>query len=89
MQTIIKILKYILISPLLLFIKLYQLILSPLLPNSCRHYPTCSHYASEALQKHGFFKGFVLALWRILRCNPWGTSGFDPVPDKFILKRKK
>lgn len=48
--------------------------------NNCRFYPTCSNYALEALEKYGFFKGWYLAIKRILRCNPWGGSGYDKVP---------
>lgn len=61
-------------------IRFYQKYLSPLKPPSCRFTPTCSQYAIEAIRKHGPFKGFALAVWRILRCNPWGGSGYDPVP---------
>jgi len=62
-------------------IKIYQWIISPLLgPNKCRYQPTCSHYAIEALQKHGLFKGGFLATKRILSCHPWGGHGYDPVP---------
>jgi putative membrane protein insertion efficiency factor len=49
-------------------------------PPSCRFTPTCSEYARQAIIKHGPFKGLYLAIWRILRCNPWGGSGYDPVP---------
>ncbi|MCI6278507.1 MAG: membrane protein insertion efficiency factor YidD [Porphyromonas sp.] len=70
-----------LLSALLIFpIRLYQKFISPLLPPSCRFTPTCSAYAVEALKKHGPVKGLLLAVWRILRCNPWGGSGYDPVP---------
>ena len=62
------------------FIRLYQLLLSPLLPGACRYTPTCSQYAIEALKKYGVFKGGYLALKRLLRCHPWGGSGYDPVP---------
>ncbi|MGB5989907.1 MAG: membrane protein insertion efficiency factor YidD [Marinifilaceae bacterium] len=65
---------------LILPIKFYQLCLSPLKPNVCRYTPTCSEYAIQALKKHGPFKGFYLALKRIISCNPWGGSGYDPVP---------
>ena len=58
----------------------YQKCISPLTPPSCRFTPTCSEYAKQALKKHGPVKGLVLAIWRILRCNPWGGSGYDPVP---------
>jgi hypothetical protein len=74
--------KKILIYPFLLFIKVYQTLISPLTPATCRFQPTCSHYAKEALEKHGLFKGGKLALKRILSCHPWGGSGYDPVPKK-------
>lgn len=61
-------------------IRFYQKFLSPLKPPSCRFTPTCSQYAIEAIRRHGPFKGTALAVWRILRCNPWGGSGYDPVP---------
>ena len=59
----------------------YQLAISPLLGPRCRHLPTCSEYADEALRKHGLGKGSWLALKRIGRCHPWGSSGYDPVPE--------
>ena len=65
---------------LILPIRFYQKFISPLTPATCRFTPTCSHYAVEAIRKHGPFKGLALAIWRILRCNPWGGSGYDPVP---------
>ena len=65
---------------LILPIRFYQKCISPLTPPTCRFTPTCSHYAIEAIRKHGPFKGLALAVWRILRCNPWGGSGYDPVP---------
>ncbi len=65
---------------LILPIRFYQKFISPLTPPTCRFTPTCSHYAVEAIRKHGPFKGLALAVWRILRCNPWGGSGYDPVP---------
>jgi uncharacterized protein len=76
----------ILIQLLILPVKFYQYSISPLLPNSCRHQPTCSQYAIEALRVHGLLKGSLLSIWRILRCNPWGTSGYDPVPPKMQKK---
>ena len=66
----------------LLFIRAYQWLISPILPGSCRHLPTCSQYAVEAIDIHGPFRGFWLALKRVLRCNPWGSRGYDPVPPK-------
>lgn len=62
-------------------IRLYQLALSPLIGPRCRYQPTCSHYAVEAIGKHGTLKGGWLAVKRIGRCHPWGGSGYDPVPD--------
>jgi len=59
----------------------YQFVLSPILPMSCRFHPTCSDYARDALAGHGFVRGTVFALWRVMRCNPWNRGGFDPVPD--------
>ncbi len=61
-------------------VKLYQLVLSPILPNACRFTPTCSQYTLEALKKYGFFKGIVLGIKRISRCRPGGGDGYDPVP---------
>ncbi len=58
----------------------YRTAISPYLPPSCRFTPTCSEYALQALKKHGIIKGTALAVWRILRCNPFGGSGYDPVP---------
>ena len=58
----------------------YKKYISPLLPPSCRFTPTCSEYAVEALSKHGALKGSLLAIWRILRCNPFCKGGYDPVP---------
>ena len=61
-------------------IRFYQRYISPLTPPTCRFTPSCSNYAIQAIRKHGPFKGLALAVWRILRCNPWGGSGYDPVP---------
>jgi putative membrane protein insertion efficiency factor len=72
--------KNVLIYPFVLLIRFYQQFISPLFPSSCRYTPTCSHYALEALKRHGLFKGGWLALKRIASCNPWGGSGYDPVP---------
>ena len=65
---------------LILFVRIYQRFISPLTPPSCRFTPTCSQYAIEALRKYGPLKGSWLALKRLLRCHPWGGSGYDPVP---------
>jgi len=66
--------------PFIIIIKLYQLIISPLFPSSCRYTPTCSHYTLEALKKYGIIKGGWLGIKRFSRCHPWGGSGYDPVP---------
>ena len=58
----------------------YQLLVAPILPPSCRYYPSCSHYAAEAVARHGPWRGALLAARRLLRCHPWGGSGYDPVP---------
>lgn len=68
------------IAPLVGLVRFYQVCISPLKPASCRFTPTCSQYALEALRKYGPFKGSWLAIRRILRCHPWGGSGYDPVP---------
>lgn len=75
------------ISLMILPIKFYRYSISPLLPNSCRHVPTCSEYAMESLRVHGIIRGSMLAFWRILRCNPWGTHGYDPVPARNEKKK--
>tara|TARA_B100001059_G_scaffold129171_1_gene129062 strand:+ start:284 stop:505 length:222 start_codon:yes stop_codon:yes gene_type:complete len=71
-----KLFKFLLIIP----IKFYQILISPLLGPRCRYYPTCSNYAVEAINKYGVFKGGWLSLKRIISCHPWGGSGHDPVP---------
>ena len=63
-------------------IRLYQKFISPIKPPCCRFTPTCSSYAIEAFMKRGFFVGFILTVWRILRCNPFCKGGYDPVPEK-------
>jgi putative membrane protein insertion efficiency factor len=78
--------KRFLIAPFLFLIKVYQTLISPLTPDSCRFQPTCSQYTKEALQKHGLLKGGMLALKRITSCHPWGKSGYDPVPDELPKK---
>ena len=59
----------------------YQLFVSPILPQTCRFHPTCSGYAIEAIREHGAARGAWLALKRIGKCHPWGSGGFDPVPE--------
>ena len=67
---------------LLKLLKLYKKFISPALPDACRFTPTCSEYAYTAIERFGAFKGGYLALKRVLRCNPFGKSGYDPVPEK-------
>jgi putative membrane protein insertion efficiency factor len=64
----------------ILFVKFYQAVIRPLLPNACRYTPSCSQYAIEAITKYGAFKGSWLGFKRISRCHPWGGEGYDPVP---------
>lgn len=71
--------KSLLARPLIWLVRGYQLAISPLLPPSCRFHPSCSHYATEALERHGALRGGWLALRRILRCHPWHPGGHDPV----------
>ncbi len=66
--------------PLLGLIRLYQYLVSPALArNTCRFYPSCSHYGYQAIYKYGIIKGSILAAWRLLRCNPFNPGGYDPV----------
>ena len=69
-------------------IKFYRSSISPLKPGMCKYIPTCSEYGLEAIQVHGALKGSILTIWRILRCNPWSTGGYDPVPFKKEKKKK-
>ena len=64
----------------ILLIQLYQKAISPYLPSACRYFPTCSHYSEEAIQRHGLVRGAWLGIKRLVRCNPWGGKGYDPVP---------
>ena len=66
---------------LIVLIRGYQLLLSPLLGNHCRFYPRCSQYAREAIERHGALRGGWLAIRRVLRCHPWHPGGVDPVPE--------
>ncbi|MCC6447122.1 MAG: membrane protein insertion efficiency factor YidD [Chitinophagaceae bacterium] len=73
--------KILILKILILIIKTYQLLLSPILgPSKCRYTPTCSEYAIEALKKYGILKGLWLGFKRIFRCAPWGGHGYDPLP---------
>jgi uncharacterized protein len=63
-------------------IRAYQLLVAPILPPSCRYYPSCSHYAAEAVARHGPWRGSLFAVRRLARCHPWGGNGYDPVPSE-------
>ena len=67
-------------------IRAYQRVLSPMLGNRCRYYPSCSEYAAQAIGRFGILRGLVLAGWRLLRCNPWSDGGLDPVEDQRLFK---
>jgi len=64
---------------IIFFIRIYKRFISPILPNSCRFYPTCSQYAMDAVQKYGALRGAAMAAYRIIRCNPFNRGGYDPV----------
>ena len=72
----------ILIFPLILLIRGYQIIISPMLNSNCRFMPTCSQYAIESLQSYGLIKGTFLTIKRLGKCHPWGGHGYDPIPTK-------
>ena len=67
-------------SLLRFLLRAYQLVISPMLGQNCRFYPSCSHYALAAIEQHGAFRGTLLAVRRLGRCHPWNQGGFDPVP---------
>lgn len=69
-------------------IRFYQREISPGFPRRCKYHPTCSAYAVQSLQVHGFFKGLLLTIWRVLRCNPWSKGGVDRVPEKGAWPQK-
>lgn len=75
-----NVLRHVLTMPLRALVAIYRYGISPFVPGSCRFHPSCSAYAEEALSMHGALKGGFLAIKRILRCHPWGGSGYDPVP---------
>jgi putative membrane protein insertion efficiency factor len=69
-------------------IRLYRRLISPLLPARCKYHPTCSAYAVEAITRHGVVRGGGLAVWRLLRCNPFSHGGYDPVPARARRSRR-
>lgn len=78
MRILIQILTFLVLIP----VRLYQIMISPFFPATCRHQPTCSAYMVEAVKIWGPFKGLYLGLKRLSKCHPWGTHGYDPVPGK-------
>ena len=72
---------------LIKLIKIYKFLISPLLGNSCRYFPTCSEYSIDSLKTYGLFKGLLLSVKRILSCHPWGSGGLDPVKKKMKVKK--
>jgi putative membrane protein insertion efficiency factor len=79
---LIRWIRWLLVALLTVPIKIYQWIISPALPKTCRYHPSCSEYALEALKIHGPIKGLIMGTKRILSCHPWGGHGHDPVPPK-------
>ena len=79
-----RIVTYVLVG----LIQAYRVLISPVLPASCRYLPSCSHYAGEALLRHGTLRGAWLAIGRIMRCHPWGGEGYDPVPEHLGMARR-
>jgi putative membrane protein insertion efficiency factor len=69
-------------------IRIYQRLFSPLVGQRCKYYPSCSEYAAQAITKFGILRGLVLAAWRVLRCNPFSHGGFDPVEDQRLFKSR-
>jgi uncharacterized protein len=80
-----SILRSIVVAP----IRVYQRVISPALPRSCKYEPTCSHYAAEAIRTEGVLRGLVLGAWRILRCNPWSHGGYDPVSAQRLFRSRR
>ncbi|RZJ31676.1 MAG: membrane protein insertion efficiency factor YidD [Flavobacterium sp.] len=78
--------KRIAIFPFVFLVRFYQIVISPLKPQTCRFDPSCSHYMIGALKTHGLVYGGYLGVKRILSCHPWGRSGYDPVPEKRVGK---
>jgi len=78
----VQVVRFILSAPFIFLVKIYQWIISPIFPPTCRYTPTCSSYMIEALKIWGPIKGLYLGIRRILRCNPWGGCGHDPVPQR-------
>jgi uncharacterized protein len=69
-------------------LRAYQRLLSPLFGARCKYYPSCSEYAAQAVEGFGILRGLILAGWRLLRCNPWSHGGFDPIEAQRLFKRR-
>jgi uncharacterized protein len=69
-------------------IRFYQVVISPGIPSRCKYYPSCSQYALDAVREYGAFRGFVLAVWRVLRCNPLSYGGYDPVSRQKVFRQR-
>lgn len=67
-------------------IRVYQRLFSPAFGQRCKYYPSCSEYAAQAVERFGILRGLILAVWRLLRCNPWSHGGFDPVEEQRLFK---
>jgi len=70
-------------------IRAYQKAISPLLPPRCKYEPSCSHYATQAVEEFGILRGLILAGWRVLRCNPWSHGGYDPVHEQHVFRPRR
>jgi hypothetical protein len=70
-------------------IRVYQRAISPLIPPRCKYYPSCSHYAAQAVEEYGILRGLILAGWRLLRCNPWSHGGYDPVQEQHLFTSRR
>ena len=79
-----KALRWIVLGP----IELYRRTVSPLLPPRCKSEPSCSAYAAQAVKEYGILRGLVLAVWRVLRCNPWSHGGYDPVSEQRVFAHR-
>ena len=75
--------------PAIGLVRAYQLLVAPLLPNTCKYHPSCSQYAIDALRRYGLLRGAVLAGWRLLRCNPWSHGGVDRAEDQRLFGRRR
>jgi putative membrane protein insertion efficiency factor len=80
----VKAARWIVLAP----IEVYRRLISPLMPPRCKYEPSCSAYAAQAVREYGILRGLVLAVWRVLRCNPWSHGGYDPVSEQRVFARR-